>query len=130
MSRLFKYIPVFVLWIAGIGLFGHMIMIHDHHSEAVCSAENEKCPASEQSKDQHSGSPIHCHAFNDIAAEKAVPFQFQSNVQCNDLILRLADTRFIFELSVCSTLYPIPQTPYLNPYLSDSSSLRGPPSFS
>ena len=35
MSRLFKYIPVFVLWIAGIGLFGHMIMIHDHHSEAA-----------------------------------------------------------------------------------------------
>lgn len=130
MSRLLKYITVCALWLAGIGLLGHTIIIHDHHEESSCFSGKEKCPATENANDHHTGSPIHCHAFNDIAAEKAVLYQFNSNIQCNELILSLTGNDFLFELSLCRCVYPMPQPPYLDPHLRYSTGLRAPPSFS
>ena len=127
MSILFKYSPVFALWMAGFGLCGHMTIIHDHHSETNFVTQHENCPAAEKSNDHHAGSPIHCHAFNDVAAEKAVPYQFQSVVQCNDLILSLSENNFVFVTALFRTLYPTPQTPYRNPHLRNFASLRAPP---
>ncbi len=127
MRRLLKYIPVFVLWLAGIGLCGHMIIIHDHHAETASLAQEERCPASDQ-HNHHSGSPIHCHAFNDVASEKAIIFQFVSDIQCNDLILSVTNKDYAIELSMCQLSVPDQRIQYQSAFYQDNFPLRAPPS--
>lgn len=130
MGRLFKYFQVLALWLAIFAMGAHMVVIHDHHAEIACSSGAEKCPASEDTSSHHPDSPIHCHAFNDVASEKAVSFQFQSKIQCYELIFSIVDDGCDFDLILGCTFYPIPQTPYRSPHLRYASALRAPPSFS
>jgi len=55
MSKLFKNISVFPLWLAGLVIIAHLLIPHDHHFDI--SVSNENCP-------------VHCHAFNDLIDEK------------------------------------------------------------
>ena len=72
VSKVFKNIAVFSLWLAGLVIMAHLAIPHDHHSdcsglsqESECHADNTKLPV------KAPVFPIHCHALNDLTFEKA-----------------------------------------------------------
>jgi len=75
VSKSFKNIAVFCLWLAGLIFMAHQLISHDHHIE-TSSFQNEGACHSGKSELPHgtSGFPIHCHAFNDLTCEKSVSF--------------------------------------------------------
>jgi|WetSurMetagenome_2_1015567.scaffolds.fasta_scaffold00043_47 hypothetical protein len=75
MSRICKKIPLFMLCLASMALIAHMVIPHDHHLSGSFSTEEDRCPESNNKTSHHPGIPVHCHAFNDLASEKAKTFQ-------------------------------------------------------
>jgi len=55
-----------------------MIIPHDHHLAGAIPGRDETCPYSKEETGNHKGFPVHCHAFNDLNAEKATSFVFTS----------------------------------------------------
>ena len=75
MKGIFRYSSSLFLWLAGLALVAHLIIPHDHHTIDSFASEDKTCPVENNHHgDNHRGSPIHCHAFNDLAAEKAVKY--------------------------------------------------------
>ena len=70
MGKVFKYTSVFMLCLAVFIFCAHMIIPHDHHSAAAFSDLDGNCPLSHETWGHHSRLPEHCHAFNDLIAEK------------------------------------------------------------
>ncbi len=130
MGSLYKYLKVFLLWTAGLAFCGHLIIIHDHHSSMACSEQEDSCPVSTGHSDHDAGFPIHCHAFNDVAAEKAVPFQFGLKVPCNNTLICYIAENPVFGAIPVFIRIPDPIHSFPDTMPLDSSSLRAPPSFS
>lgn len=129
MRRILKYFPASLLYLAGLAFCAHMLIIHDHHlpigtsEETPCSAANDKAGHSQEY-------PIHCHAFNDVASEKAAAYQFASEIPCSELPIPAGADDYLYDLPVtCITVSDI-----LNPFpdsgFPDSCPLRAPPSLS
>lgn len=55
------------LWLAGLLFFAHGITPHHHHFDSVFGHSQQ----TESSKEHAEDSPVHCHAFNDLAIIKA-----------------------------------------------------------
>lgn len=76
-----KKIPAFFLLLAASVFYAHMIIPHDHHlAEAdVCQENAGQVPGKHTT--HHNGFPVHCHAFNDLASEKAIIYINFSQIQ-------------------------------------------------
>jgi hypothetical protein len=81
MRKFLRDISKFSLWLAGIALVAHLAIPHDHHISDSFSDQNNNCPAERPGAEHHNGFPIHCHAFNDLAAEKVVKYNSGVNNQ-------------------------------------------------
>jgi hypothetical protein len=128
--RAVKFIRTFILLLAGMLLVSHTIIPHDHHLIVSSIGFNDKCPFTGERSDHHPLFPVHCHAFNDVAAEiifavsiKQLPqTSFVSDVwRPVDIIPGLIPFHNIVENSG----KPFPDIP-----LTDFSPFRGPPSVS
>ncbi len=75
-----KSIRSFFLLLAGFLFFTHMIIPHDHHMP-VFSGQKEDCPSQHQKSDHRPLFPMHCHAFNDLAAEKCTQIIIKQEYQ-------------------------------------------------
>lgn len=129
MRKIFKYISVFSLWVAGLTLSAHFMLPHDHHLADSFSKQDNNCSASHNRSGQKSGLPVHCHAFNDLATEKSRPIQILQNIKLSLVTFSILNDTFALELqSTCLSPVdfskPIPDSYYL-----DFSQLRAPPSF-
>lgn len=71
MKRVFNHLRVLTLFIAVTAINIHMIIPHDHHPAELCPEQDDSCPVTKNAPDHHTGLPIHCHACNDLASEKA-----------------------------------------------------------
>lgn len=69
--KLRRIITAFCLQLAGFALVAHSVIPHDHHLFSTVN-DTDQCPVSHEHPSQHPVFPAHCHAFNDMAAEKAV----------------------------------------------------------
>jgi hypothetical protein len=128
MSKLIKYIPVFSLWLAGLALVTHLIIPHDHHLAEACANQEETCPVSDKNTGNHHGFPVHCHAFNDIASEKAIIFPLlKKNQSDNSSVTRQSNTLVIESGVFQKTIFDI-YSSFTDSYLLEYSSLRAPPS--
>jgi hypothetical protein len=87
MSKIFKYISVFSLWLAVIIMSAHMIIPHDHHIADSFSNHEENCTASNNNSRHHTSFPVHCHAFNDLVSEKPIIYFIIKDIQCDDFIV-------------------------------------------
>ena len=75
MNKTFKNIAVFSLWLAGLVIMVHLLIPHDHHSEASGLSKEEACHAGNTGHPANSpGFPIHCHALNNLTFEKTSPY--------------------------------------------------------
>jgi hypothetical protein len=127
VSKIFKYISVLLLWVAGLSLSAHLIIPHDHHSVDTIIDQDEKCPASNHGSDNHQGFPLHCHAFNDLTSERSRPLQISDNVKfCFVTFSILTDTSSVISPGLSVSLKEFSK-PFFDSYILKFSSLRAPP---
>jgi len=123
MRKIFKYMSVFFLWIAGLTLSVHLLIPHDHHIADTLSNQDKNCPVS----NNKSGFPVHCHAFNDLASEKSRPFHVTQNIQFNFIVFNSFSDTSDFELQIPSVSVIDLQKPVFDLFTLELSLLRAPP---
>jgi len=128
MGKIINKIGVFWLWLAGLILCAHLIIPHDHHIADASAIEDENCPASERESSHHSGLPVHCHAFNDLVAEKFRAFQILPDIQNNlNAFIRPSDENTSDLPVYCVGIIDL-QKPFIDSYALELFLLRAPPS--
>lgn len=128
MRKIFKIIPVFSLWIASLALVFHLIIPHDHHLIESFSNQADSCPEASSNNSNHHRFPVHCHAFNDIASEKAIIFQVLKNILSESYTATGPFNEFIADSGFLkATVFDISE-PFPDSYFLEYSSLRAPPS--
>lgn len=66
MRKQYQNIFSMMLLFAGIVIFAHSIIPHDHHFDMNIEAEHQ------QEQHENHDSPLHCHFLNDIVFDKVV----------------------------------------------------------
>jgi hypothetical protein len=127
IGKIFKYMSVFSLWIAGLALSAHMLIPHDHHLSDSLSNQDKSCSNSNNSNHK-SGFPIHCHAFNDLASEKVRPVQITQNIQVSFVTFGIIINTSAFKLDASFISLPDFQKPVFDSFTLELSLLRAPPS--
>lgn len=127
MSRIGKKIPLYMLWLASMALIAHMVIPHDHHISGSFSTEEERCPESNNKTSHHPGIPVHCHAFNDLASEKAKTYHILHDFENEYIALPATPDDLILQPNVSDVRFTDPPTllftsPYCRLFL-----LRAPP---
>lgn len=69
MSKVFKNITTFSLWLAMLVIFAHQFIPHDHHLGYLYPEKEEACSTTHEPENT-SKLPLHCHAFNNVTLEK------------------------------------------------------------
>ncbi|MCX6255300.1 MAG: hypothetical protein NTV31_12585 [Bacteroidia bacterium] len=130
MRKIIKNIPGFFLLFAGLAINAHMIIPHDHHIMESVASQDDTCPVSNNKTDHHTGFPVHCHAFNDLTAEKAITYVQIKEIQCKDYVRSsfFDLDAFIYQFSGRRN-FDIGKPPF-NSDIPELSPLRAPPSIS
>ena len=128
MKRILRYFSFMMLWFAGFALCGHLVIIHDHHIDGTGFHEDGACPASSEHSGHGHGLPIHCHAFNDVASEKAAAPHFMPKVPCCNLMVIVPADLDRLETTLSIEVVPDLRIPFSDSSPRDFSSLRAPPS--
>jgi hypothetical protein len=127
MRKKIRYIPISFLWIAWLVLTVHLMIPHDHHLVDTFTNQENSCPVSHGSSNHHPLIPIHCHAFNDLASEKAITFVLNDNIQSDHLSFNSYSDSFLFDLQLSFiTIHDI-RKPFSDPSPFELSALRAPP---
>ena len=126
--KILKYSSVFSLWFAGLALITHLLLPHDHHIADTFSNQDENCPDSNNAAHHHPGFPMHCHAFNDLASEKAIIYFISKCIQSDDISTGVCPDAFSFSFPVSGVTITDNPEPVLISYLPGLSPLRAPPS--
>jgi hypothetical protein len=130
MSKVFKNIPVFFLWIAWLVLTAHLIIPHDHHLSDSFSHQEESCPVSNGKTGHLPGFPVHCHAFNDLTSEKATICFVKRNIRYNDSATSSFFDSFTFDFQFPPIAIIDFREPIINSHFLELAHLRAPPSLS
>jgi len=114
--------------VAGLAIVVHSIIPHDHHIACPDIGPQESCPLSQQKSEHQPFFPVHCHAFNDLAAEKFSPV----------IIKQKAHASFASVIWSADNILPGPQLSlaiignsrksFPDIYIPDFSPFRAPPS--
>jgi len=127
IAGIIKYMRALFLFLAVIILNAHMIIPHDHHQADSNLCQENTSPVSKSSGTHHSGFPPHCHAFNDLASEKAIVYNMIKYVKCPDFtpgsVLTQTVSNLQFSRGRIFDLFVLP----VNPGILGLSFLRAPP---
>src|ERR1035437_3006614 len=105
MHKFRKYLPVSILWFAWIILSVHLMIPHDHHLVESLVSQEESCPASHKSPNNHPFFPFHCHAFNDLASEKASTFVLNVNFQSHAFLFYTLSNASFFDYQIATLTF-------------------------
>lgn len=120
-------ITVIFIWLAWMVLTAHLIVPHDHHLADSFAREDGRCPSSD-SKSNHNGFPLHCHAFNGIASEKATQYVLVKNIQNYDSQSGCLKLQTISKFLISQITIFEDNEPLKDYYLLSFTPLRAPPS--
>jgi hypothetical protein len=126
--KILKYSSVFSLWFAGFVLIAHLLLPHDHHLTETFSNQDENCPVSNDISHHHSGFPVHCHAFNELTAVKAIIYSVLKYIQDDNISTGDCPDSFTFSLPGSEIKITNNPMPVQVSYLPGLSPLRAPPS--
>lgn len=125
-----RYMRISFLFLAVAILNAHIIIPHDHHQANSDLCQENRYPVSQNKSNHHPVFPAHCHAFNDLATEKAVVPNLIKYVKCLDFIPGSVLIPVVSDLNISGAktlaLFILP----IDSSLKDPSSLRAPPSLS
>ena len=126
--RIFRYMRMFFLFLAVAILNAHIIIPHDHHQADSDLCQENKYPLSQDKSNHHPLFPAHCHAFNDLATEKAVVPNLIKYVKCLDFIPGSVLIPVVSNLNISggktNELFILP----IDSRVMESASFRAPPS--
>jgi hypothetical protein len=128
MNRNFKIAPVFFLWIGWLFMTAHLVIPHDHHLLGSNSGSEDECPLSKGKTGHNTGFPIHCHAFNDLASEKARPYVIGPDTQYNNLAYSILYDISSFGLQRSNIQISELRKNIIDDFILEFTSLRAPPS--
>ena len=128
MRNAFKYISVYFMWLAVVAIWAHMIIPHDHHISETYSDQEQNCPASHHHSGDKSGFPVHCHAFNDLASEKARSFHISRNITDGFEALIIIPDNLISKPQIASSGITDILPHVRSSFLDKAVQLRAPPS--
>jgi hypothetical protein len=127
IDGIIRYMRAFFLFLAVAILYAHMIIPHDHHPSDSGLCQENKYPVSKDGRTHHPAFPFHCHAFYDLASEKAIVYNLIKHVKYLDftpgsvLIPAVANLQISYG-RICY-FYVLP----VNSGILELSSLRAPP---
>jgi hypothetical protein len=127
VSRIFKSIRLLFLLFAGMALLFHMIIPHDHHFSCPESGVRDSCPVQNERSDHHPLLPGHCHAFNDLAAEKFSPVIIRQYNQYGIATIIWLPDYIIPGVHISPTILPASDKPFQQIFIPDLFPFRGPP---
>ncbi|MEI6048401.1 MAG: hypothetical protein WCS03_05845 [Bacteroidota bacterium] len=127
MSKFLKNLQIYLLWLAWLVLTAHLIIPHDHHLAESVTGQEDLCPVSNTGTGHHPGFPVHCHAFNDLASEKATTFVLRDNTKDSNLSFSKFTDVFVFDLQAPPVTVLDFREPFPDSYLLELSLLRAPP---
>jgi len=127
MRKFLKKMPVFFLLIAWLVMFAHQIIPHDHHMSESITSQDDSCPLSKNKSNHHPVFPAHCHAFNDLASEKAITFVLNDNVLNCNLFFSIVTDVFAFDMQHQLIIAPDFSKHLTDPDFPELSLLRAPP---
>jgi hypothetical protein len=105
----------------------HMIIPHDHHLAGPLNGQKDICPVSPQKTDHRQHFPLHCHAFNDLTAEKYSRMIVKQELQSGFVFVIWHTDSFMPGLYLAQTLSKNTGKPFPDIYLPDFSPFRAPP---
>jgi len=82
MRKVLNHIIHFVLIIAGLVIFSHSIIPHDHHYEIACNDSKDEFPDHQHSPEH----PVHCHLFNEIIIDNSIIAQNQEIIRHSQML--------------------------------------------
>ena len=66
MNRIYRNFISILLLFAGVVIFSHSVIPHDHHYNTTCDTEHH------EHHDDGDDSPMHCHFLNDIVFDEVI----------------------------------------------------------
>lgn len=123
-----KSIRAFFLLVAMVALVFHMIIPHDHHLAGSAVGVKESCPISSNKSDHRPIFPVHCHVFNDMAAERFSQVVVRQVTQTGFVSVIWRSGYILPELDLSSTVIENSGDHFTEIYISSFSPLRAPPS--
>jgi hypothetical protein len=127
MNKSVRIISGLCLWFGWTILTAHLMIPHDHHLVESFAGQEESCPGSADNKHHHSGIPVHCHAFNDQASEKAITFVLNDNLHTDGMSFNCFSDTFLFDFQLTPIIIQNIRKPFPDPSLLELSTLRAPP---
>jgi len=131
VSKVFKNIAVFSLWLAGLVIIAHLMIPHDHHPDSIAFNKENQCHA-DQTKIPAKAPlfPFHCHALNDLTFEKATPgLVALNNFPACDLFTFSFDDSVVSKSAFEYIYIKDSQNPFLETDFLRLSPFRAPPLF-
>jgi hypothetical protein len=130
VTRICKSIPKMLLLLAGFIIISHLIIPHDHHTSFQKNSTRDSCPLSDEKTGHHPLFPAHCHAFNDMAADKFSPVAIPQ-LKLNGIMTIIWFPDYVIPgIQVSHTILPASDKPFYQIFVPDSFPLRAPPSVS
>ena len=123
----FKNIQNFFLMLAWLVMMAHLVIPHDHHQAESINSQDSTCPVSDNNSGHHSGLPIHCNAFNNLAEAKLPAYSFINNIHLNDILSQGYHDASDFSIPAISISFPDLPEPFADYHLLEFSPLRAPP---
>ena len=130
VNRLFKSIRLLFLLFAGVAMVSHTIIPHDHHFSCSEGGVKDTCPVENERSGHHPLFPGHCHAFNDLAAEKFIPINIRLDIQNAFVTVIWYPDYIIPGVQISQTSLPAFDKPFQQIFVTDFFPLRAPPSIS
>jgi len=122
-----KSMRIFFLLLARLAIVAHTIIPHDHHLSGPDNGQKDSCPLSNEKSDHLPIFPLHCHAFNDLAAEKFSPI-IKQEIQTGFISLVWLPDYIIPEVNLLQTTPLDSGKPFPDIYVPDYYPFRAPPS--
>jgi hypothetical protein len=119
----------FLLLLASLAIVAHMIIPHDHHIAGQINGLRESCQLPLERSHHHPLFPSHCHAFNDLAAEKFSPVIVKQETQTGFISIVWCPDYIIPYLNLVQKVIQNSGKPFPEIDIPDFSLLRAPPSF-
>lgn len=119
----------FLLLLASLAIVAHMIIPHDHHLASQVNGLKDSCQPVREGSHHHPLFPAHCHAFNDLAAEKFSPVILKQKIQTSYVSIVWCPNYTIPYLHIVQKVIQNSGNPFPEIYIPGFSPLRAPPSF-
>jgi hypothetical protein len=130
VSRIFKSIRLIFLLLAGLALVSHTIIPHDHHFSCPVTGVKDSCPAENERSDHRPLFPGHCHAFNDLAAEKFSNVVIRHHNHSGFATIIWLPDYIIPGVHISQTVLPASDKPFQQIFITDFFPFRAPPAHS